>query len=161
VIEMGRRGPAPQSQTLKLLRGNPGKRPLKKQRAAPTTTSKVSCPDWLSPAAKAEWRRVAPELARMGLLTGLDRAALAAYCQNYAVWVECSRFLHEHGEMYLTPRGQLLKWPLAETARKAEQSMRAFAGEFGLTPGSRLRLNVEGQEVPEDDPFEEWLNRRC
>jgi P27 family predicted phage terminase small subunit len=157
---MGRRGPAPKPTSLKLLQGNPGKRPLKKQRPAPTGASKVSCPEWLCPAAKAEWRRVAPELQRMGLLTSLDRAVLAGYCDSYARWVECTRFIQANGEHYIAPNGQLRKWPQAEEAKQAAQSMRAFAGEFGLTPNSRLRLNVEEQEVPEDDPFEEWLNRR-
>lgn len=156
---MGRRGPAPQPQKLKLLRGNPGKRPLKKQRPAPTPDSKVSCPEWLSPAAKTEWRRVAPQLARIGLLTGLDRAVLAGYCDSYATWVECTRFVQEHGEHYIAPNGQLRRWPQAERAKQAAQAMRAFASEFGLTPNSRLRLNVAEQEVG-DDPFEEFLNGR-
>jgi len=157
---MGRRGPAPQPQKLKLLHGNPGKRPLKKPRAAPVTASKVSCPEWLSPGAKAEWRRVAPELARMGLLTSLDRAVLAGYCDSYAKWVECSRFIQANGEHYIAPNGHLRKWPQAELAKQAAQSMRAFAGEFGLTPGSRLRLNVEVEETPEEDEFEKFLNAR-
>jgi P27 family predicted phage terminase small subunit len=156
---MGRRGPAPQPQKLKLLHGNPGKRPLKK-RSTPSTASKVSCPEWLGPGAKAEWRRVAPELVRLGLLTSLDRGVLAGYCDSYARWVECTRFLQAHGAHYIAPNGQPRKWPQVEEAKQAAQSMKAFAGEVGLSPNSRLRLNVEEQEVPEDDPFEEWLNRR-
>ena len=101
---------------------------------------------------------VAPGLARMGLLTSLDRAVLAGYCDSYATWVECTRFVQAHGEHYIAPNGQLRRWPQAERAKQAAQAMRAFASEFGLTPNSRLRLNVEKQEV-ERDPFEEFLAR--
>ncbi len=155
---MGRRGPTPKPASLKLLQGNPGKRPLKK--ALAPAHGKVTCPEWLSAGARAEWRRIAPELARLGVLTPLDRAAFAAYCENYAKWVECTRFVQEHGEHYLAARGRLAEWPQVEMAKQAAQMMRAFAGELGLSPSSRLRLNVEGQEVDEDDPFEEFLNRR-
>ena len=154
---MGRRGPIPEPVGLKLIRGNPGKRPLK-ERPQPGP-SKVACPAWLSTPAKAEWKRVAPELQKMGLLTQLDIAALAGYCQNYADWVEATRFIHEHGEHYLTPKGQLRQWPQAETARKAEAAMRAFASEFGLTPNSRARLSVEAPKDKRDDPFEKFLSR--
>ena len=41
---------------------------------------RATCPKQLDTEARREWRRVAPELERMGLSTTLDRAALAAYC---------------------------------------------------------------------------------
>jgi len=154
---MGRRGPAPKPVSLKVLAGNPGNRPLPETRSM--TVSKARCPTWLSPGAKSEWRRIAPELERMGLLTALDRAAFAAYCESYAQWVACTRFLHEHGSHYLTPKSQLREWPQVEMAKQAGQTMRAFAGEFGLTPTSRLRLNIEGPEQEEDE-FEAFLSRR-
>lgn len=95
----------------------------------------------------------------MGLLTSLDRAVLAGYCESYAKWVEGTRFIQANGEHYIAPDGRLRRWPQAELAKQAAQSMRAFAGEFGLTPTSRLRLNVEEEEVEEDE-FEKFLNRR-
>ncbi len=32
---------------------------------------------------KAEWKRLAQEMHRLGIISQLDRAALAAYCQAY------------------------------------------------------------------------------
>ena len=71
---------------MKLLRGNPGKRPL---RPEPEPTREPQCPDpplfVVGYAADESWR-VAPELHRLGLLTFVDTAVLAAYCQSYSRW---------------------------------------------------------------------------
>jgi len=39
----------------------------------------------LSEAAQREWNRLVGELSKINLLTHLDRAALAAYCNAYAM----------------------------------------------------------------------------
>ena len=44
-------------------------------------------PKFLPNGARAEWTRVAHRLYSLGLLTCLDRAALAAYCYNYDLWM--------------------------------------------------------------------------
>ena len=80
--------------TYLLLDGNPGRqRPNSSEpelaRRAPT------CPSHLCPPAKAEWKRLAARLTGLRILTELDRAALAAYCQAYGRWVEAERKLHE------------------------------------------------------------------
>jgi phage terminase small subunit len=76
------RGRKPHPTLLKLVKGNPGHRPLTDSEPAPRKMLPEP-PAELSGDARKEWDRVAPELYRMGLLTGLDRAALAAYCQVY------------------------------------------------------------------------------
>jgi phage terminase small subunit len=43
-------------------------------------------PEHLMDEAKVEWGRVAHDLYEAGLLTKIDRAALAGYCQIYARW---------------------------------------------------------------------------
>jgi phage terminase small subunit len=61
------------------LRGNPGKRRLND--AEPRPAPRVpSCPTCLGDEARKEWRRLAKNLGELGLLTGLDRGLLAAYC---------------------------------------------------------------------------------
>jgi phage terminase small subunit len=55
---------------LKLLEGNPSKRALNK--AEPRFDPGVRCPQWLDKDAKGEWRRLAPQLKRQGLLTKGD-----------------------------------------------------------------------------------------
>jgi hypothetical protein len=78
VGEMAGRKPKPT--VLKLITGNPGRRPL--NRREPKLRPGIpSCPPHLSPEAKREWSRVIPLLAECRLVTEVDRAALAAYCQ--------------------------------------------------------------------------------
>lgn len=40
------------------------------------------------PEVKKEWKRLAPSLIAMGILTGHDMEAFAGYCQAYARWSE-------------------------------------------------------------------------
>jgi P27 family predicted phage terminase small subunit len=146
---MGRRGPNPKPTQLKILEGNPGKRPLVRTKSR-LSNQKVSCPEWLSRTAKEEWRRLAPELDRLGYLTRLDRAAFACYCSSYGHWRECQDAIDRHGPMYLTARGRLTERPEVQMAKQHGQMMKAFATEFGLTPNSRARMGGAESNTGED-----------
>ncbi len=154
---MGRRGPPPKPARVKLLEGNPGKRPLKGDGPKPQPV-RPTCPDWLTDAAKAEWRRLAPELQKLGLLTLLDRAAFAGYCQSYGHWLEAETVLRKQGRLYVTPSGRVRERPEVEIARKSLQLMRAFAVEFGLSPTARGRMSLPAPIDDEDDEFERLLD---
>lgn len=86
---MGKRGPIPKSNEQRKLEGNPSKGPPQGQ--SPIPADLVDCPDWLSPEAKREWARVAPELSRLGLLTKLDMAMLAGFCVSCSSVATVSR----------------------------------------------------------------------
>lgn len=131
---------------------------MKKTQARPEAKG-PTCPEWLAPEAKAEWRRLAPELIRWGLLTPLDRAAFSCYCQSYAHWQQCQRVVVREGPLYLTANGRLRERPEVDMARKYSQFVRAFAVEFGLTPSSRNRLSIDEPPADEDSDFERWLRR--
>ena len=88
---MGTRGPKPLPANVHLLRGNASKKSAAE--LAGTIQPEIEipgCPKHLLPEAKKEWRRIAPELQSLGLISKLDRTALALYCQAYAwlVWHE-------------------------------------------------------------------------
>ena len=75
------RGRKPLPSNVVRLRGNPGKRRLND--AEPRPAPRIpTCPACLGDEARKEWKRLARELAELGLLTGLDRGLLAAYCQR-------------------------------------------------------------------------------
>ena len=70
-------GPPRKPTRLRILEGNPSKRPLPNNEPQPDPTM-PECPDWLMADAKEEWHRVAPELHRIGLLTIVDQTAWPA-----------------------------------------------------------------------------------
>ena len=113
-------------------------------------------PAFLLPAARREWKRVAAELEQLGLLTQVDMAALAGYCQSYARWAEAERALRVHGLVMETPSGYAQQRPEVSISQKERQLMRAFAAEFGLSPSSRGRLSVPGAKI--EDEFEAVLS---
>lgn len=151
---MGARGPAPKPTHLKALEGNPGHRPLNRSEPKPLPVA-PKCPSWLDPDAKREWKRVAPELERLGLLTQVDMAALAGYCQSYSVWKTCTETLREEGMTYTTDKGYVGQRPEVAIAARALADVRAFCVQFGLTPSARARMTLP--EAPDDDadsPFD-------
>jgi len=160
------RGRKPKPTHLKVLAGNPGKRPLNENEPKPRPIA-PKCPSWLDREAKKEWKRVAPALERLGLLTEVDGAALAAYCQAYGTWVAAQKkineYLKENGKLtyeYTNKGGGTNEVPIPEIsiAEKALKQMKAFCTEFGLTPSSRGRLSLP--EQGEEDEFENFLRAK-
>ena len=157
-------GRKPKPTNLKIIEGNPGRRPLNKNEPKPPPVA-PECPEWLSDKAKEEWARAAPTLERLGLLTELDRVAFAGYCQNYAKWVEAEKFLKEKGNTYgyskKDERGNTIsvyiaQFPQVAIARQCMEQLIKLCAEFGLTPSSRGRMSLPN-EGNEDDPLEGLL----
>jgi phage terminase small subunit len=79
-------GRPPKPTALKILQGNPGKRPL--NRAEPTLEiADPERPEHLDEVACQEWDRLVPVLKRMRVLTEADRIALGNLCQTYSTQI--------------------------------------------------------------------------
>src|ERR1043166_7625259 len=104
------RGRRPKPTRLKVLTGNPGKRPLNVAELTPEPAI-PDCPPELGPVAHREWDRLVGELASLRLLTNLDRAALAAYCGAYALWAESMEAIQKYGTMIKSPSGYPVQSP--------------------------------------------------
>jgi P27 family predicted phage terminase small subunit len=140
-------GPPPKPTILKQLAGNPGQRPLNKREPKPR--GRATCPSWLLPEAKTEWKRIFPELARLGLATTVDQAALAGYCQCFAHWQRAEKALAKNGCVMLCPSGYEMQRPEVAMAQKFYSLMHRAAMEFGFTPASRSRIEV-GDSAADD-----------
>lgn len=149
------RGRKPKPTRLKVLNGNPGQRPLNKAEPMPKRGRPV-CPSWLDKAAKAKWRKLVPELDRLGLLTLVDGDALAAYCQAWAEFQWATQTLRKEGRVFATATGYLAPHPAVAQQRSAWAAIKAFAALFGLDPSSRSRLQVPGGNT-EVDEFAEFI----
>ena len=157
---MGARGPKPKPTRLKVLEGNPGKRRLNRKEQKPERGI-PPCPGWLCAEAKREWRRISPELHRLGLLTLVDLGVLAGYCQAWARWAEAERFIEENGStMTLRDDKGNVKWvqavPQVAIGVKMLEKVRQFGAELGLSPSSRTRLEAEALPSPEPVKVDGW-----
>jgi P27 family predicted phage terminase small subunit len=135
------RGRKPKPTHLKLLDGNPGRRPLNRNEPRPAVKM-PTCPQHLCPSAKAEWKRLAQQLFVLGVLTALDRTTLAAYCQAYGRWVEAEQKLKETPALLKLPSGYFQQNPWLTIANKQLELMHKFLSELGLSPSSRSRVSV-------------------
>lgn len=152
-------GRKPKPPALKILEGNPGKRPINTAAPVPRKDLKAKAPVWLESEAKREWRRVAPELERLGLLSHLDQQALAQYCQAYARWRAAEEVLSREGLTYeYTNKAgavNILARPEVGISNAAQKIMRAICVEFGMTPSSRGRLVLP--DAASEDDLERFL----
>jgi len=155
-------GRKPTPTALKLVKGNPGKRPMNAKEARPDL-SRPAPPTFLSDDAKVEWGRVIDTLYQVGLMTELDRAVLAAYCQAYGRWAQAERALAKMAErdpvnyalMIKTSNNNPIQNPLVGAANKAAADMVRYASEFGMSPAARARVNAA--ENGEKDPVDKFF----
>lgn len=153
---MATRGRKPTPTAIKELEGNPGKRPLNEKEPKPAKKA-PSCPKWLEPEAKKEWRRLSKQLEQLGVLTELDMASFAAYCQAYARYKEAEEFITQHGSIVKTPSGYWQQVPQVAQAQTYSKIMLRLAEQFGLTPSARSRIIAGGGDSAPADEMEELL----
>lgn len=159
------RGRIPRPTKLKVIDGNPGRRPLNKNEPQPHVSPLVPPPPkFLNTDGREEWARIAPELHALGLLTDVDLAVLAAYCHAFARWRQAETAIAEMGKadmltgslMIRTAKGNPIQNPLVGTANKAMEAMVRYAAEFGMTPAARSRIE-RGIDGNAGDPLERLL----
>ena len=158
-------GRRPKPTALKKLQGNPGKRKLNEAEPKIAQADPVMPRDLSKPAAQ-EWRRIVPELRQMGVLSTVDRAALAAYCHAYERWFDAEKDVRRYGRIVREPilhQGvrtgyiRLKKNPAVTISETATKIMKAFLCEFGMTPSSRSRVRIDKPAVGDEDPIDAFL----
>jgi P27 family predicted phage terminase small subunit len=146
------KGRKPTPTVLKLLNGNPGCRPLPKNEPKPQV-GLPEAPDTLSADARPYWESIGRQLLDVGVMTRLDAAALAMYCEVYARWIDANQKLAQYGCVVKGPKDNMPHHsPYLRVANDCFQQMRFLLGEFGLTPASRARIHAAPKEETEN-PF--------
>ena len=153
---MAQRGRKPKPTALKTLEGNPGKRQLNTNEPKPLAKA-PSCPKWLDPEAKKEWRRLSKKMEQIGILTEIDMAAFAGYCQAYARWKAAEEFISKHGSIVKTPSGYWQQVPQVSIAQQYMKAMQKFAEQFGLTPAARSRIVADNSKTEYMDDMDRLL----
>lgn len=101
-------------------------------------------PNWLSKTAKAEWKRILPQLLKIDIVSNLDLSNIAGYCQAYSNYRQATEAINasnlviqaideDSGYSYIKAN----PWVKIQTDSAAE--MRRFADLCGMTISSRLK----------------------
>lgn len=142
------RGRKPKPTHLKLLAGNPGKRPLNLREPKPAGEL-PPCPDRLQGTAREAWERFSQELAACGVATKLDVTALELLCEAYAAHQDAAAQVAKLGPVWIEKQapGKLPKFTYSPfwVVQKGEQKkLLTLLAEFGMTPTSRGRVSSGG-----------------
>lgn len=146
---------------LKVLEGNPGKRPLPEHEPAPAATM-PAMPKDLDKDAQEVWNTLGPRLLKLGILTEADGDAFSILCQIRGRLKQIHKLMHqEEGPVLIQTKvtvdgsGQehteLKPSPYTVMERLYYQQFRQYAAEFGLTPRGRVGLRTVGSD--EDEGF--------
>jgi P27 family predicted phage terminase small subunit len=144
-------GPPKKPTALKLLQGNPGRKPLPKNEPL-IAVSTPDPPSTLSTQARQHWWQLVGLLAESGIMTALDSDALAAYCEVYERWLDANQKLIQFGSVIKAPDGTPKHSPYLRVANDSFRQMRVLLSEFGLSPASRARIQAAPGEK-EENPF--------
>lgn len=135
-------GRKPLPTNLKIINGEKRKNRLNQNEPKPDVCI-PECPTHLSVAARQEWDRIAPELERLGILSNIDRAALANFCQATARLARAERQLEKEELIVENGKGGSRQNPLVGVVNRLYDITRQYMSEFGMTPSSRSRVKVD------------------
>lgn len=141
---MGQRGPAPLPANVHLLRGNPSKKSAAELHGGVSPDVEIPTPPrHLKGEALKEWKRITPELLKLGLVSKIDRAALAMYCAAWGRHVDAENKIRALGDEALvdeTPNGFQVQGVWLNISNKAMEQCHKFLADFGMSPSARSRV---------------------
>ena len=97
-------------------------------------------PEWLDDIAKGIWDETARLLYNQGVITLLDKGALALYCYSFSQFLQSDKKLKIDGYVITTATGAKKPNPYLEVANKAWDKVLKISKELGLTPAARAGL---------------------
>ncbi|MHB9127266.1 MAG: phage terminase small subunit P27 family [Candidatus Humimicrobiaceae bacterium] len=157
-------GRKPKPVALHVINGNPSKLDLGKKISETPKFKPIApkCSPRLSKGAKKEWKRIAPELERLGLLTNADKAVFEMYCQVYSECVDLEKFININGTTYkYVKRNKFdqivseyeVQYPQVSQLDKKRNLLIRICAEFGLTPSSRGRMSLPNESEDETENY--------
>ncbi|WP_343347628.1 phage terminase small subunit P27 family [Sphingomicrobium sp. XHP0239] len=138
------RGRKPKPTHLKVVEGNPGRRPLNTKEPKPKGNL-YDCPEHLNADQRKVWK-YAIECAPHGLLKRVDRSVLLAWVVAEDLHRQATEKLNEHSLLISTPNGMPVQTPYISIINKQAAIMVKAASEMGFTPASRSRVEVDEPE---------------
>jgi len=149
------RGRKPKATVLKLVRGERRASRLNPSEAR-VPVARLEPPSHLAGPALAKWIELAPQLARAGILTELDRDCLTCYCLEWSTVVRTQEKIDRVGEVVKGYRGSLVVNPFVRVRDRALEMVRRFGEQLGLSPSARSRVHATTPD--EYDPAAKYLD---
>lgn len=144
---------------LKLLSGNPGKRPLNTDEPVVKQTLKnTKPPKELSAVAKKMWVNTldnSPE----DLLKVLDFTELMRFCVSYDLYLTALKNVQKYGAVVVNEKGFAIESPWVKIMNKQSEIMAASGSNLGFSPVSRTRIRMT-MEKPKESKFSNLENKR-
>lgn len=132
-------GTRPRPTAMRVLTGNPSKRPLPAHEPAPDALEEAVPPEVVEDTARAEWIRTIVVAIRCGMVTSTDRALAIAHCRLWSRWV---------AQMNRRDNGG---------AGKTLALLIRVDIELGLTPTARTKVQAVAPKVRKDNPLSKYL----
>ncbi|MCE5270831.1 phage terminase small subunit P27 family [bacterium] len=174
------KGRPPVPTKLKVLRGNPGHRPINHDEPQPPRTI-PECPSHLAKDEREIWERVSHKLFDAGILTEVDDLSLSVFCEYFSEYRKLSDQTKKAGVFIKVKNGKETKTFVDEaTGEKISKEVDRFIvqrspvaaardaawaiasrilADFGMTPSSRARLKVE-LEQERTDSYEAYRGKK-
>ena len=108
------------------------------------------CPGWMPEHGAALWRRLAPELLRLKILSELDRGNFESLCLSYHLMRQSALEIVEDGTSVPDGRGGAKKTPAFTIYKANAELYKRLSDAFGLNPTSRQRLDIESEDDVDD-----------
>ena len=131
----------PKPTALRILEGNRGHRPINEKEPKPKVAA-APPPQRLTPEEQRIWRKLAKELAPIGILTRIDLASFEKLCILEGDYRSLRRRVKKYGIIIGKGTGSRRSPDWLAMMRVHEQIMKIYI-EFGMTPSSRTRLEVD------------------
>jgi P27 family predicted phage terminase small subunit len=106
-------------------------------------------PPGMDKEARKWWRYYAPRLAKLRVLTEVDRECLAIYCTAAARRERAEIEILKTGAVVKTPAGFAAVNPWLNVSNKAAEIMLRYGQELGMSPASRTRIKVSPSPLPQ------------
>ena len=110
-------------------------------------------PSHLDAEAKREWRRMTKLLRDLRLISKLDRAGLAIYCQLWSRMVASEKEIQKTGAVVRSPSGYPMLNPHLSVINRCLDQLKSILIEYGMTASSRTRLRTPAPKAEGNDPF--------
>ncbi|AHB49785.1 hypothetical protein W911_00250 [Hyphomicrobium nitrativorans NL23] len=140
---MAKVGRKPKSNVIRLLEGNPGKRPIADDEIIVDLPPQKPPVVAANPVASAEWDRVL-SIMPPGLISAAHEGVLAAHALAWGMLCTSQEAIADLGITVETARGRTSN-PAVKTWKIAVDTLHRTAGLLGLHPGARLNVPKRGE----------------